>query len=138
MPVAFWLLIVVYSFVLFACVPAGVVSFVLLHKTYGGRKVLVLIFPIVFFVLFGVGIICLTLDDPDAFYFLVLAIPFPITSFILALTRPKNIPTTQLKKSSEVSSDYISELERLKKLLDCGGITKEEYDKKKTEILNRK
>lgn len=33
---------------------------------------------------------------------------------------------------------YFKEIKELKKLLDDGAITQEEYDKKKTEILNRK
>ena len=35
------------------------------------------------------------------------------------------------------NTDYIDEIKRLKELLDCDAITKEEYDAKKKEILSR-
>ena len=44
----------------------------------------------------------------------------------------------QALKKEEVEIDYIIEIQKLKELLDSGAITQEEYDAKKSEILNRK
>ena len=44
----------------------------------------------------------------------------------------------QILAKEKSQSDYITEIKRLKELLDTGAITQEEYDLKKSEILNKK
>ena len=133
MSIPFWIYISIFALVFALCVPAGILSFVLMHKTYGGRKALVLIFTIAFFVLYGIAIICMSLDDSDAIYFMLLCFPFPIVSMILILTRPK--VSNNVSNRNNKSTNYLDDLAKLKALLDNGAITKEEYDKKKNELL---
>ena len=130
-------LVILLALLLFE-IPMGVINFVFLHKTYGVRKVLVLVFNILFFVFYGLGIIFISSDFEDlSLGFMATSFPFGIASFVLVLTRPGNFSPKQPNLAKQ-NLAYIEELERLKKLLDCGAITKEEYDAKKSEILNRK
>ena len=46
-------------------------------------------------------------------------------------------PVKVSKTKNSGNMDYIAEIKALKELLDDGAITKEEYDKKKKEILER-
>ena len=132
-------LMIAFFICLLLGVPFGVISFVLMHKTYGVRKAIILIFTIVYFILAGLGFIILFAGSFSilSLYFFIFSLPFVITSFILVVTRPGNFSPKQPNLAKQ-NLAYIEELERLKKLLDCGAITKEEYDTKKSEILNRK
>ena len=49
----------------------------------------------------------------------------------------QNQPQRQVEtnQTSRGNLDYIEEIKRLKELLDCGAITQEEYDAKKTKLL---
>ena len=119
-------------------IPAAILSFVFVHRTYGGRKALILIFTIGFFVIYGLSIIMLSTDEIEpGFVFMLMACPLPIVSIILILSRPRyvfvNRNTSKNKKKPDLN--YLDELERLKKLLESGAITQEEFDKKKKEIL---
>ena len=50
----------------------------------------------------------------------------------LLMKRQTEIPNT----NNEINTNYIDELKKLKELLDLGAITQEEYDIKKSQLLN--
>lgn len=129
-----WWLVTLLAITTLVGIPFDVASFKLVNRTSSGRKVAILILAILYISLYFTGIALGFTVYEDALLLVIVIIPLPIISFILAVTAPKTT-MPQAKETTDVS--YLDQLERLKKLLDCGAITQEEYDKKKSEILDR-
>ena len=114
----------------------GITSFCLLRRIHGSRRAHIIVYNVVFFVLLGTGIILEILGSELCLFIIPISYCFSLAAFLLAVIKPSDEEKEkEIKKTSNIS--YIEELEALKKLLDNGVITQEEFDNKKRSILEK-
>ena len=136
--------------VVIAGIPLGIVSIVHSSKVQGGAKAVLLPLSIIGLIL---TLVCffgsVSTENPNAFAFLYfggLVLSIVTLSVAVHYQRKANNKVFDDKRKEHIQSvkqannkiEYIDEIKELKDLLDSGAITQEEYDSKKSEILNRK
>ena len=132
-----------------AGIPLGIVSMVHCGRTRGKPKAIILPLSILGLVINFASLVgSLSYDNTSLFSFLYLsglALSISTLSVAVHYRRKANNKVFDDKKREHEESvlrtnnqiEYYDEIKKLKELLDNGAITEEEYQSKKTEILNR-
>lgn len=135
----------------FATIPIGICAIVKSAKVKDWPKAVLLPLSILSLVLYFVAIPFMHQTAVSALLILsslALAISILSVSSHIYSKQTNKIYTDKTKehqesvakseKKMEQEQSYIDEIKQLKQLLDSSAITQEDYDKKKSEILNRK
>lgn len=133
-----------------AGIPIGIASIVHCARNKGKIKAVLLPLSIIGLVLTLVSLVgSISSEDITVFAFLYfdgLVLSIVTLSVAVHYRRKANNKIFDDKKKEHEESvlrtnnqiEYYDEIKKLKELLDSGAITQEEYDLKKSEILNRK
>ena len=141
--------------VIIAGIPLGIVSIVNSARAKGTVKAITLSLSIVAFIVFlysFVAVLTYSINGTVALILYLVTLATMITTLSVAVhyrrkannkifddkKKEHEESVRQALKKEEVEIDYIIEIQKLKELLDSGAITQEEYDAKKSEILNKK
>ena len=137
-------LIILEVGIIIAGIPIGICAVVKSAKISGWLKGLMLPLSIISLILSHFGIVMLITSIVYFFSISIAGIIGGIVTlsvsshFVKKQNAQSEENVSQSNKYYEREEAYIAEIKQLKELLDNQAITQEEYDNKKSEILNRK
>ena len=147
MVISSFLLVLMIIGLFVAGIPIGIIAIVKSSKVGGWRKAVLLPLSILSLLLYFVALIFMH----NNYVYLIISLTGLVMGIVTLsischfvskqtnqIYTDKTIEHQEsVAQAIEKERNYIDELKELKSLLDNGAITQEDYDKKKSEILNR-